>query len=285
MRARAPPPRGIGKRPRKDSPKSTRERFALPTHHTLPRGQPLWQIVLRAYHGARAALYARFLDQPHPCGGCGCSQVHSSRRQALARGLHRVYTRLHLLLIVGRATRRRSARLSAAAALSRKRAAAIATTRTPCARALHHKGHRGKRARDDSPTSGERQRLCTSDSRFSFGVSSFDRSCRERGTAHTGGFASVFVGPAVPMRRLWVQSSAYHAAGRPCARPTGVRTASTSRHRPSATSRRASLRRRSRTHLATPDTTRRPCACARARRDVDNRASADLAMSTGTAAA
>ena len=79
-----------------------------------------------------------------------------------------VYTRLHLLLIVGRATRRRSARLSAAAALSRKRAAAIATTRTPCARALHHKGHRGKRARDDSPTSGrpERQRLCTSDSRF-----------------------------------------------------------------------------------------------------------------------
>lgn len=66
------------------------------------------------------------------------------------------------------APRRRSARLSAAAALSRKRAAAIATTRTPCARALHHKGHRGKRARDDSPTSGrpERQRLCTSDSRF-----------------------------------------------------------------------------------------------------------------------
>ena len=33
-------------------------------------------------------MYARFLDQPHPCGGCGCSQVHSSRRQALARGLH-----------------------------------------------------------------------------------------------------------------------------------------------------------------------------------------------------
>ena len=88
VRARAPPPRGIGKRAREDSPRSTRERFALPTRHTLPRGQPLWQIVLRAYHGARAALYARFLDQPHPCGGCGCSQVHSSRRQALARGLH-----------------------------------------------------------------------------------------------------------------------------------------------------------------------------------------------------
>ena len=121
--------------------------------------------------------------------------------------------------------------------------------------------------------------------RASFGVSSFDRSCRERGTAHTGGFASVFVGPAVPMRRLWVQSSAYHATGRPCARPTGVRTASTSRHRPSATSRRASLRRRSRTHLAAPDTTRRPCACARTRRDVAKSARADLAMSTGTAAA
>ena len=112
--------------------------------------------MLRAYHGARAASYARFLDQPHPCGGCGCSQVHSSRRQALARGLHRVYTRLHLLLIVGRATRRRSARLSAAAALSRKRAAAIATTRTPCARAPPPQGASAKepvtiRQRRDGP--------------------------------------------------------------------------------------------------------------------------------------
>ena len=123
------------------------------------------------------------------------------------------------------APRRRSARLSAAAALSRKRAAAIATTRTPCARAPPPQGASAKepvtiRQRRDGPN-GSGFALPT---RASFGVSSFDRSCRERGTAHTGGFASVFVGPAVPMRRLWVQSSAYHATGRPCARPTGVRS-------------------------------------------------------------
>ena len=47
----------------------------------------------------------------------------------------------------------------------------------------------------------------------------------------------------------------------------------------------ASRRRCSRTHAAASDTTRRPCVRARARRDVDKRARADLAMSTRTAAA
>ena len=110
--------------------------------------QPLWQIVLRACHGARAASYARFLDRPHPCGGCGCSQVHSSTRQALARG---VYTRLHLLLIVGRATRRRSARLSAAAALSQAHGSYCHHPHGVRTRASTTRGI-GKRARDDLPT-------------------------------------------------------------------------------------------------------------------------------------
>ena len=67
---------------------------------------------------------------------------------------------------------------------------------------------------------------------------------------------------------------------------TGVCLFSFSPSRPSAvfTAHGASLRRRSRTQPATPDTTRRPCVRARARRDVDNRAGADLAISTRTAA-
>ena len=153
--------------------------------------------------------------------GCGCVQVHSSTRQALARGLHS---------FAPSAAHRRprhadAQRDSPLRRRSRKRTAAIATTRTACARAPPPQGASAKepvtiRQHRDGPN-GSGFALPT---HASFGVSSFDRSCRERGTAHTGGFASVFVGPAVPMKRLWVQSSAYHATGRPCARPTGVRS-------------------------------------------------------------
>ena len=115
-------------------------RFRLGTR--FARGQPLWQIVLRAYHGARAALYARFLDQPHPCGGCGCSQVHSSRQQALARGLHSLAPSAH---------RRPRHRPTLTARLSAVRRRSLASTRQllppPARRAharLHHKGHRQK---------------------------------------------------------------------------------------------------------------------------------------------
>ena len=113
-------------------------RFRLGTR--FARGQPLWQIVLRAYHGARAALYARFLDQPHPCGGCGCSQVHSSRQQALARGLHSLAPSAH-----------RRPRHADAQRDSPLRRRSLASTRQllppPARRAharLHHKGHRQK---------------------------------------------------------------------------------------------------------------------------------------------
>ena len=68
------------------------------------------------------------------------------------------------------------------------------------------------------------------------------------------------------------------------ARPTGAQLQLLV-HRPSATSRRASLRRRCLTHPAASATNRRPFARALARRDVGKSARADSAMSTRTAAA
>jgi len=84
-----------------------------------------------------------------------------------------------------------------------------------------------------------------------------------------------------------VQPSAHHATGSPHAQPRLMcifyfsslgRVGDVD-----AYSHGALQRRRSRTHAATSDTTRRPCASASARRDVDNRA-AELARSTQTAA-
>ena len=85
-----------------------------------------------------------------------------------------------------------------------------------------------------------------------------------------------------------MQPSAHHATGSPHAQPRLMcifyfsslgRVGDVD-----AYSHGALQRRRSRTHAATSDTTCRPCARARARRDVDNRARADLARSTRTAA-
>ena len=78
-----------------------------------------------------------------------------------------VYTRLHLLLIVGRATPTLSATLRCGGALSQARGSYCHHPHAVRTRVSTTRGI-GKRARDDSPTSGrpERQRLCTSDSRF-----------------------------------------------------------------------------------------------------------------------
>ena len=78
-----------------------------------------------------------------------------------------VYTRLHLLLIVGRATPTLSATLRCGGALSQARGSYCHHPHAVRTRASTTRGI-GKRARDYSPTSGrpERQRLCTSDSRF-----------------------------------------------------------------------------------------------------------------------
>ena len=72
--------------------------------------------------------------------GCGCSQVHSSTRQALARGLHS---------FAPSAAHRRprhadAQRDSPLRRRSRKRTAAIATTRTACARAPPPQGASAK---------------------------------------------------------------------------------------------------------------------------------------------
>ena len=74
---------------------------------------------------------------------------------------------MHLLLIVGRATPTLSATLRCGGALSQARGSYCHHPHAVRTRVSTTRGI-GKRARDDSPTSGrpERQRLCTSDSRF-----------------------------------------------------------------------------------------------------------------------
>ena len=138
-------PRGRPERLSKKTLQSVPPWRAPRVHHTRSS---------RACHGTRritrAALHARFLVRPHLCGGCGCSQVHITQREGLARGLD---TRVHLLLLSSSAApRRRSARLSAAATLSHTRGSYYLLPHAVRTRASTTRGI-GKRARDDLPRS------------------------------------------------------------------------------------------------------------------------------------
>jgi len=79
---------------------------------------------------------------------------------------------------------------------------------------------------------------------------------------HARGFACSISGPAAPMRRLWLQSSAYHATGRPRAGSRLVCTFYFFHRRPrrADAQRDSPLRRRSRTRAAAITSYHTPCA-------------------------
>ena len=163
--------------------------------------------VSRACHGARAMHHAgRFaclISAPAaPHAEAVAAVKCRSRHGKASRGGSRLVCIFYFSHRWPRRADAQRATLRCGGALARARQLLPPPARRAHAR-LHQEGHRQRAL----IRQGRPRTLCASDSAQASlsGVSRFDRSCRERVTAHTGGFAGLISGPAVRMRRLWMQ--------------------------------------------------------------------------------